>query len=131
MVMSASAVGVLSAAGGSKSTLANALLTAQLMFCGMVSVALGDEVNPGIRPPLAGPLVPQPDLLQLCPINRVSFEEPLADVFPLRAASVRIRIERVEESREAGRGHVWHSLLRGGGGFNAGRGTRLAAPRRC
>ena len=39
MVVSASAVGVLSAAGGSNSTRANALLTAQLMFWGMESVA--------------------------------------------------------------------------------------------
>ena len=39
MVVPASAGGVLSAGGGSNSTLANALLTAQLMFCGIVSVA--------------------------------------------------------------------------------------------
>ena len=38
-VVSAPAVGVRLVGGGSKSTLANALLTAQLIFCGMESVA--------------------------------------------------------------------------------------------
>jgi hypothetical protein len=38
-VVSESTVGVRSDGGGSKSTLANAVLTAQLIFCGMESVA--------------------------------------------------------------------------------------------
>ena len=58
------------------------------------------------RPPLTGPRVPQPDLLQLSAIDGVSFQKPLADVFPLRAACLRVSIERLEEGGEAGRSHV-------------------------
>ncbi len=83
-------------------------------------LGLRDEVNPGIRPPLAGPLVPQPDLLQLGSINRVGFEEPLADVFPLGAACLRVKIERLEEGGEAGRGHVGLAY-RGAAGGSTGR----------
>ena len=58
------------------------------------------------RPPLTGPLVPQLDLLQLSAIDGVSFQKPLANVFPLRAACLRVSIERLEEGGEAGRSHV-------------------------
>ena len=69
-------------------------------------LGLGHKVNTSIRPPLTGPLVPQLDLLQLGSINRVGFQEPLADVLPLCAACLRVTIERLEEGGEAGRGHV-------------------------
>ncbi len=81
-----------------------------------------------------GPLVPVPDLLQLGTVDGVGFQEPLADVFPLRAAFLRIRLERLEKGGEAGRGHDRASLIKGRGRCNpAAYGSRGCATggRRC
>ena len=54
-----------------------------------------------MRPPASGPLGPEPDLLQLGAVDGVSFQKLLTDVFPLRATSLRVSIERLEEGAEA------------------------------
>ena len=56
---------------------------------------------------------------QLGAVDRVGFQEPLTDVFPLGAAFLVIGIERLEEGSEAGRGHAGLSLPLAGRGCNA------------
>ena len=79
-----------------------------------------DEIDPNFSPLSTGPFVPQPHVRQEFAILRIVLEEPLADVFPLRAAGVRIRVERVEESGKARVRYDPTSLIGRGGRFNAG-----------
>ena len=51
-------------------------------------LCLGDEINACVRTPPTRPLIPEPDLLQLGTVDRVGFQEPLADEFPLFTAPV-------------------------------------------
>ena len=43
----------------------------------------GDQIDAGVRTPPIPPLVPQPDLLELCCVDRVVLKKPLAETLKL------------------------------------------------
>ncbi len=63
-------------------------------------VVLGDEVDPGIGTPPAGPVRPPPHPPQQVPVERVVAEIPRNDPLPLVAPTTGIRIKPPEKSAE-------------------------------
>ena len=65
----------------------------------------GDKINSGVWSPPSRPLVPQPDLRELCAVEVVCAQEPLTHPLPLLAPALGLWIEAVQERREAGAAH--------------------------
>ena len=81
---------------------------------------LGHQVDTGVSAPPAGPVVPQPDGLQLMLVDRVVLEEPLADLLELPTPDTWVLGEAGVERIEIPHGGEFRDEARRDGSFRAG-----------